>query len=222
MSDLKAKGMPITIRPLLPFLASDPIISHFHSPERNEPVVCDISSWQERHCDIFTVEAPLNGPLHESIRSEMMTLREDAYWLTPTVVRGQRRPWGDVKLAVLGFDECDEMTEPIVEPCMCTFVFIVYWTHPEAMARFKNPERESIRKYGWKTADNWWKAEVVERFARLEHAGARVTRGTFKLWDFEVGSPLIWPEAEAFENAIIAGSIKRGSRGKRHKGCCIM
>ncbi|KAK7187139.1 hypothetical protein PSPO01_06837 [Paraphaeosphaeria sporulosa] len=225
MSDLRGKGMPTAVKPLVPFLSLEPRMRHFYSAEPNEPMVCDIASWQERHCDIFIVESLSTGPLPQSINLEMMALRHEASSLIPTAISGKKRPWGDVKRVVMGINECDEIpmgTNYDSRLPVNTFVVLIYWTCPEAMLRFKDVHRESIRKYGWKVANDWWKTEVMERFARVEEKAARVKHGTFRLWDFEAEGPLIWPVAEAFANMERTDSVSRSPIAKSCKGCLIM
>ncbi|KAK7187143.1 hypothetical protein DPSP01_004034 [Paraphaeosphaeria sporulosa] len=208
--ELKAKGMPTAIKPLLPFLAAEPILRHLYSAERNEPMICDITLGQEHHCDVFIVENPSNGSHHQSINLEMMALKRESSSLLPV---GFNESWGDMNLVVMGVDGSDEtsmMTNPDHDIQVHTFVFLFYWAHPKAMARFKDSYRESFMKHGWHVANDWWRTEVTERFARVENAGARVKHGTFKLLDFEAGSPLIWwiPESWRLQTRPVPESNK--------------
>lgn len=210
--------MPDAIDSLSPFLTSLPSIRHTQSPDRNEPFPSKLFPFNERHCDIFVLEAPSNGPLYESIHVEMMALRRDCNSLLPSILCRRDQPFGDMNHAALGFDDCDEMIGSNLGSGTCTFIFLVYWTDPEAMARFKHPEQESIQKYGWKVRGDWWMKEVVERFARLENEGAWVKKGTFQMRDFEAGLPLIWPDVEIVAKDK-AGRIE-GEGGCR--SCCTM
>ncbi|KAF1951650.1 hypothetical protein CC80DRAFT_190862 [Byssothecium circinans] len=210
--------MPDAINSLSPFLTSSPSIHHAQSPDRNEPFPGKHFPFNERHCDIFILEAPSSGPLYESINVEMMALRRDCKSLLPGVVCRRDRPFGDMNHVALGVDDCDEMIGPNLGSGKCTFMFLVYWTDPEAMARFKHPERESIQKYGSKVRGDWWTKEVVERFARLESAGAWVKQGTFKMMDFEAEFPLIWPGVEI----LVQDRTGRIEGGGGCRSCCTM
>ncbi|KAJ4347981.1 uncharacterized protein N0V89_009353 [Didymosphaeria variabile] len=130
------------------------------SPDRNEPVLCGSYPWYERHCDFFTVEAPSDGPLDDSIEAEMTKLRQNCISLLPDILCGKDRPHGDIKEVTLGMDAYQEKVDPDLGHHVNDFVLLVYWSNQEAMARFKHPELESIAQYGKKIETDWWRQEV--------------------------------------------------------------
>ncbi|KAL1601498.1 hypothetical protein SLS60_006413 [Paraconiothyrium brasiliense] len=217
-SELKAKGVPRAIEPLIPFLTSSPSIRHVQSPDRNEPVFCGSYPWYERHCDFFTVDASSNGPLNESIKTEITMVRQNCISLLPDILCGKDHPYGDVKEVILGMNVYSEKVNPGLGSHVNDFVLLVYWSNPEAMTRFKHPELESVAQYGRKVETHWWRQEVLEHFARLKSAGARVEHCTFALRDFEPNYPLIWPDAE------IEAARRRTQKSKEKgcKSCCTM
>lgn len=219
MAEVKAKGLPVSITPLRPFLTSEPRIWHLLSSDQNEPMIWDPIPRQERHCDIFIVEVPSSGALFKSIKADMITMKHDCDSLLPNLLCHVDRPWGDMRVVVLGEDPCDRTNGPETGPRLHTFALLIYWTDFEAMLRFKHPDRESIKCYGQEVQSCWWKEVAVDQFSKFEHAGARVVQGTFKVWHFEPRSPLIWwfPNTDV----VVKPSMDKVEKGSRSR-CCIM
>lgn len=154
----------------------------------------------------------------------MIALRQDCRYLLPTVVCRQHRPWGDIKCVVLGVDERERLVHTNSESRITTFAFLVYWKRPDTMTRFKDPDRESVSRYGTTVKPDWWNTEVQERFKRLGNAGAKVQHQVFHLWEFEARGPLIWQRPEAMTNMSRLAHSNRQKLGAKLgcKDCCIM
>lgn len=220
-----AKHIPSSIDELSPFLTKLPHIRHLISSDRLDDHSferCGPFPWYERHCDIFTIESSSDELLYEPIKTEMTTLRQDCKRLLHGIISGQERPWKDIWTVILGTDANDTATETDQVPDTRTFVFIVYWSTPEAMARVKDPEQDIISKHVDKISSNWWDVEILGRLAKLRSLGASVERSTFHFRDlsFQANPPLVWPDAEILAARQASGECGGGKKPRTKRDCC--
>ncbi|KAF1965699.1 hypothetical protein BU23DRAFT_18439 [Bimuria novae-zelandiae CBS 107.79] len=221
MSELKNKGLPESIEVLSLFLASSPSIYHAQGPDIHEPIPYELYLFYERSCNIFIVQAPKPSALYDSIKNELVSLRQHCQLQLPTNICGVSQPWGDMRDVILGDDDLGDVFCPGSESNVCTFIFLVYWGSLDAMERFKNPKQESFQRYGGRIASDWWTKEVVARFLTLHDAGACIKQGTFRMRDFEANAPLTWPHVKNWqEQAMVRRRTRVRERGCT--SCCTM
>ncbi|OAG10895.1 uncharacterized protein CC84DRAFT_1238099 [Paraphaeosphaeria sporulosa] len=221
-----AKGMPRSIESLSPFLTCLPRIRHIQSQDSNDTWIrCGLFPWYERHCDIFTIEAPPSTLLYETIKNEMTMLRRDCIWLLYNQVSGttgRDRPWEDIKEVILGTEKLYGLIDSDHESGIHAFVFLVYWSDSDSMARVKDPEQEIISKNYPNIRSDWWDVEVVGRLEKLKIMGASVKQSTFDFREFsqQANYPLLWPDAEIMAARQAASDAERQKSSKtKREGC---
>lgn len=125
--------------------------------------------------DIFLVRISPLVEAFEMVKTSLLELHHLCRHLT--IFMGSGHSWadGDVKGHFLS------MTDARDGSGTCTFVFAIYWTSPEAMARFKDPAAASFES-GRSTKGSidpcWWQEQVLARFERFKKQGALVQHGT--------------------------------------------
>lgn len=231
MLDPKTNNIPNSIDILSPFLTKLPRIRHMISPDRYDDysfLHCGPFPWYERHCDMFTIEFRSNEQLSEVIGTEMTVLRQDCKSLVHGTLAGQDRPWEDIWTVILRTEEYDTTAAMGHGPVTKSFVFLVYWSTPEAMARVKDPKQENTSKHVDQIRSDWWDSEILARLEKLKDVGASVEHGNFHFRDlsFQANTPLLWPDAEILAARQASGEVGGGRRSvikrKRYGNCCHM
>jgi hypothetical protein len=164
---------------LCPFLVSTPTAidtinngSHddFHPPYTYR------SNRLRGDCDIILVETLASGSLYETVNAGLEELQQDCFSITRRYGQEKR---GDLNHVTFGVDRSVDEGSSALVPGTCTFLFLMYWSGPEEMARFKDPARKSFGVRCKELNADWWSVKVLERIAGFREKGAVVRAGTY-------------------------------------------